>query len=370
MTENKLFYYPNASFTNAQLPLLKGAALYFDKLVILDPVGASWATIGVDHVARNAWRLLKAWGIHPGNADLVRHARYTFRARRATQWRSGRILLAGDAAHQMPPFLGQGLNSGIRDAANLAWRLALVATGSATPDLLDDYVSERRDQAETIVRESVGMGGIICMTDPEEAARRDELIRASRDHLSLRTNWPLTTGTREGDSAAGNLALQARVAVDDVVCMLDEVLEPGRFLLLGADDNPLAVVNAALEKGGRSLGWVGAHFGITGWGDVDGNCARWFDTLGARVVLIRPDFHVFGRAACRRPAPLGDAVEGLTMFPDKVDVHAHFIPEEYRVSPPCGATRPGSRSGPIVIGASGAPGGPSLVALGGHAGPV
>jgi hypothetical protein len=244
-----------------------------------------------------AWDLLRPWGFDPSNSDLTRHARYTFRARWATQWRSGRILLAGDAAHQMPPFLGQGLNSGIRDAANLAWRLALVAKDAAPPDLLDDYVSERRDQAETIVRESVGMGGIICMTDPEEATRRDELIRANRDHMNLRTNWPLTTGTlRQGDSAAGNLALQARVAVDDVVCMLDEVLEPGRFLLLGADDDPLALVNPALANGWRSLGGVGAHFGTTGWGDVDGNYARWFDTLGARVVLIRPDFHVFGSA--------------------------------------------------------------------------
>jgi hypothetical protein len=63
MTGHNLFYYPYASFTNAQLPLLKVAALYFDKLVILDPVGASWHTIGADHVARDAVRLLKTAGI-------------------------------------------------------------------------------------------------------------------------------------------------------------------------------------------------------------------------------------------------------------------------------------------------------------------
>jgi 2-polyprenyl-6-methoxyphenol hydroxylase-like FAD-dependent oxidoreductase len=245
-----------------------------------------------------AWELLRPWGFDSTNSDLTRHARYTFRARWATQWRSGRILLAGDAAHQMPPFLGQGLNSGIRDAANLSWRLALVAKDAATPDLLDDYVAERRDQAEAIVRESVWMGGIICLTDPEEAARRDELIRANREHtMTLRTSWPLTTGTlREGDSVAGTLALQARVGADGVVDMLDGVSEPGRFMLIGADADPLPDLDPTLADRWRSLGGVGAHFGTTGWADVDGDYGRWFDTLGARVVLIRPDFHVFGTA--------------------------------------------------------------------------
>jgi len=199
----------------------------------------------------------------------------------------------------MPPFLGQGLNSGIRDAANLAWRLALVANGSATPDLFDDYVAERRDQAETIVRQSVGMGELICTTDVDEAARRDEFIRANRQHMmALQTSWPLTTGTlREGDAFAGTLALQARVGANDVVGMLDEISEPGRFLLLGADDDPLPALDPSLADGWGSVGGVGAHFGTAGWVDVDGDYGRWFDTLGARVVLIRPDFHVFGTAA-------------------------------------------------------------------------
>jgi 2-polyprenyl-6-methoxyphenol hydroxylase-like FAD-dependent oxidoreductase len=241
------------------------------------------------------WELLRPWGFDPSNSDLTRHARYTFRGRWATQWRAGRILLAGDAAHQMPPFLGQGLNSGIRDATNLAWRLALVAKGSAPADLLDDYVVERRDQAETIVRQSVRMGGIICTTDPEEAARRDELLKINGHRMGVvRTSWPLDTGTMRDDSAAGTLALQARVGVGGVVAMLDDVSEPGRFMLIGADGDPLDGLDPVLGGAWRSLGGVGVHFGTNGWIDVDGKYSRWFDTLGARVVLIRPDFHVFG----------------------------------------------------------------------------
>jgi 2-polyprenyl-6-methoxyphenol hydroxylase-like FAD-dependent oxidoreductase len=243
------------------------------------------------------WELLRPWGFDPSNSDLIRHARYTFRGRWATQWRAGHILLAGDAAHQMPPFLGQGLNSGIRDATNLAWRLALVATGSSPADLLDDYVVERRDQAETIVRASVRMGGIICTTDPEEAVRRDEFLKKNGDRMGVaRTSWPLVTGTMRDDFAAGTLALQARVGIDGVVGMLDDVSEPGRFMLIGADGDPRDGLDPALADAWRSLGGVGMYFGNNGRIDVDGKYGRWFDTLGARVVLIRPDFHVFGTA--------------------------------------------------------------------------
>jgi flavoprotein hydroxylase len=242
------------------------------------------------------WELLRPWGFSPSNSELTRHARYTFRGRWATQWREGRILLAGDAAHQMPPFLGQGLNSGIRDATNLAWRLALVAKGSASADLLDDYVAERRDQAETIVRESVRMGGIICTTDPDEAACRDELLKTNGHRVGIaRTNWPLRAGTFRADAGAGGLALQARVGVGGLVGMLDEVCAPpGRFLLLGADRDPADVLDPTVAAGWRSLGGMSLHFGPWGYSDVDGKYRKWFDTLGARVVLVRPDFHVFG----------------------------------------------------------------------------
>jgi 2-polyprenyl-6-methoxyphenol hydroxylase-like FAD-dependent oxidoreductase len=246
-----------------------------------------------------AWALLRPWGFELVNSEMTRHAHYTFRARWATRWRAGRIVLAGDAAHQMPPFLGQGLNSGIRDAANLAWRLALVA-GDAAPDaLLDDYATERCDQVATIVAETVAMGELICTTDAQDAARRDERLKSNSHRLGVaRTSWPLRTGTFRGDSGAGTLGVQGRVGIGSRVGLLDDVYgESGRFMLIGADGDPVAGLDPALAAGWRSLGGVVVHFGPAGCADVDGMYSGWFDALGARVVLVRPDFHVFGTSA-------------------------------------------------------------------------
>ena len=78
----------------------------------------------------NAWKLLQPWDITPENATLERFALYTFRARWAENWRKGRVIIAGDAAHLTPPFMGQGMCSGLRDSANLAWKLDLILRGT------------------------------------------------------------------------------------------------------------------------------------------------------------------------------------------------------------------------------------------------
>ena len=93
----------------------------------------------LDELESRAWELLEPWDVRPDNATVERRAVYTFAARFAERWRCGRVLLAGDAAHQMPPFAGQGMCAGIRDAANLAWKLDHVLTGAAPDALLDTY---------------------------------------------------------------------------------------------------------------------------------------------------------------------------------------------------------------------------------------
>ncbi|MFE0418457.1 bifunctional 3-(3-hydroxy-phenyl)propionate/3-hydroxycinnamic acid hydroxylase MhpA [Streptomyces tendae] len=130
-------------------------------------------TVDELNTEETAWRLLAAWDLDPGNCDLERHAVYTFQARWAHTWRAGRLLLAGDAAHLMPPFAGQGMCSGIRDAANLSWKVSLVLDGRADTALLDTYGTERAAHVQRAIDMSVALGKVICVTDPEEAARRD-----------------------------------------------------------------------------------------------------------------------------------------------------------------------------------------------------
>ena len=108
------------------------------------------------------WQRLSRW-ITPEDADLERFAVYTFRSRIATQWRKHRCMIAGDAAHQMPPFMGQGMCAGVRDAANLWWKLSAVLNG-ANPDLLDSYQSEREANARAFIEMSVNLGRLINQT--------------------------------------------------------------------------------------------------------------------------------------------------------------------------------------------------------------
>jgi 3-(3-hydroxy-phenyl)propionate hydroxylase len=127
--------------------------------------------------------LLRPW---TGRGDLdgleiIRSASYTFRARLASRFRAGRVFLLGDAAHLTPPFIGQGLAAGLRDADNLAWKLARVLTGRAGPDLLASYETERRPHARALIKKAVRVGW--AMTggqDRAAAVRRIALAAAVR----------------------------------------------------------------------------------------------------------------------------------------------------------------------------------------------
>ncbi|WP_426574910.1 bifunctional 3-(3-hydroxy-phenyl)propionate/3-hydroxycinnamic acid hydroxylase [Aquihabitans sp. McL0605] len=166
-----------------------------------------------------AWKLLEPWAITPADATLERHAVYRFQARWAEHWHAGNVLLAGDAAHQMPPFAGQGMCSGLRDAANLAWKLDLVLTGTSSPDLLDAYEVERTDNVRAVIDFSMELGRVICITDPAEAAERDTLMAGGVDGDAVAAPPPLpgVTGglVHDGDPLHGLLFAQGRVTDPD-----------------------------------------------------------------------------------------------------------------------------------------------------------
>jgi 2-polyprenyl-6-methoxyphenol hydroxylase-like FAD-dependent oxidoreductase len=247
-----------------------------------------------------AWRLLAPWGMTPDTASLERHAVYTFQARWVDRWRSGRLLLAGDAAHQMPPFAGQGMCSGIRDAANLAWKLDLVLRGLAPGALLDTYPTERISQIRQVIQFSIELGKVICVSDPAEAAARDAaMVAAAKDRGPTP---PLPTPAigpgllLEGDPLAGHLCLQAEVRHGGAAGRFDDVVGRG-FTLLSPAGDPASFLPSDLAAFFASLGGRSAHVAPGGpVDDVNGTYARWFADKGVAVVLQRPDFHIFGTA--------------------------------------------------------------------------
>jgi len=255
--------------------------------------------------AETAWQLLAPWDITPHNATLERHALYTFRARWAESWRDGRFLLAGDAAHQMPPFAGQGMCAGVRDAVNLAWKLDLVLSGQAEESLLDSYTSERLPHVQSTIQFSVDLGRIICISDPEAANMRDEAMIAARQQAAqgepLPTFSPGPGIFLEGDPLAGHMFMQREVAregsrglFDDLVgrgfCLNSTVGDPARHL--SPDDQAFFTsIGGQLVSISSSKDEHADHVI-----DLSGAYTEWFADHSCAVVLTRPDWAIYGTA--------------------------------------------------------------------------
>lgn len=254
----------------------------------------------LNHEAR-AWELLAPWDVHPGNARLERHAVYTFQARVARRWQVDRTFLAGDAAHQMPPFAGQGMCAGLRDAANLAWKLDLVLDGRAAPAILATYDDERRPSAVAAVDFSIELGKVICVPDPAEAAARDEAMSAAYDGgISDAPDLPgIEAGLiATGAPLAGELFPQGRVGGR----WFDDVHGVGWRLV--TVDRDATGLDPALVDWLTTIG--GAVVDVT---DSTEDLAAWFGAHDLRWALQRPDFHLFGTAT--DPAGAAALVEDL-----------------------------------------------------------
>ena len=260
-------------------------------------------TIEALNTAETAWKLLARWDITPDNATLERHTVYTFRGSWAERWRDGRVFLVGDAAHLMPPFLGQGLCAGMRDALALSWRLAASADG-AVPDLLfDSYGPERSGHVQEIIHQAVELGRLICMLDPGEVAQRDERMKKALKDPALAVKPPPEPRLGDGgaylssDPHAGYLSVQGRVRHGEREGLFDDVVGGGWQLLLQGEAG-LGGDHCSVREAARALGAVVADFSPSGdTVDLEGTYASWFARLGADAVLVRPDFYVFGTSA-------------------------------------------------------------------------
>ncbi len=243
---------------------------------------------------------------------LERHTVYQFQARWTREWRRGRILLAGDAAHLMPPFLGQGMCSGIRDAYDLAWKLGMVLDGVADEGLLDTYGSERLPHVQYFIDRSVELGRVICVTDPEQASARDrELKAAAAAGPGLSDRSPPAPRLRPGvlatgNPAAGRLSVQSRLAIGGRLGLLDDLVGRGWMVLSTADafpDLPPSVSDLVQKLDMKVLKIDGRDRPGTGAIDVDGRYVEWFGELGVDTVVVRPDFYVYSAMPVEQLTP-------------------------------------------------------------------
>jgi len=265
-----------------------------------------------------AWAFLEPWDVRPDNATMVRHAGYRFRARWATRWHQGRLFVAGDAAHQTPPFAGQGMCAGLRDAANLAWKLDYALGHPAAAALLGTYDTERIPQAAAVIEVATELGRVICIPDVEEARARDEQMAPMVPSGGSTPAPPMpgiSGGVLTDSPPAGELFIQSRVRVAGTEGRLDDVVGPGWHLV--AVGRPVEL-DDSLAGWFESIGGRTVTIGST-VEDVEGRYGRWFADHGVAAVLERPDFAVYGTAvdeedAARLVARLRDqlaAFEGV-----------------------------------------------------------
>jgi len=286
-------------------------------------------------------RMLSQLVPHPDRVDIIRHRVYTHHSRIAGAFRKGRLMLAGDAAHLMPVWQGQGYNSGIRDAANLGWKLAAVVNGHADDALLDTYDVERRKHARAMIDLSTLVGRVISPTNRRVAALRDRVIHAAsvvptlkRYILEMRFK-PMPRYTEgavvhagEEASPTGTLFIQPRVDTrDEQNVLLDDVIGPG-FAVLCWSNNPRAFLGDDVFDRWKALGatfvaarpmtqlhWPGHDDpDVIIVGDRTGALKSWFDTNTDSVLFLRPDRCIAGACIAQRAPDLSASLFKVLCF--------------------------------------------------------
>lgn len=288
-------------------------------------------------------RMLARMVPHPDRVDVIRRRVYTHHSRIAGEFRRGRLLLAGDAAHLMPVWQGQGYNSGIRDAANLGWKLAAVVSGRAGDKLLDTYDMERRKHARAMIDLSTMVGRVISPTNRRVAGARDLLVRSAsivptlkRYVLEMRFK-PMPryehgavvhANPGRADSPVGTLFIQPRVDTrDQQDVLLDDVLGPW-FAVLCWNNNPRKILGETAFANWKALGarffalrpatqlhWTGHDDpDVVVVGDRRGDLKSWFDIHAESVLFLRPDRCIAGACIAQRAPDLSAALfDALTL---------------------------------------------------------
>ena len=234
------------------------------------------------------WPMIARW-LGPQDARPERAAVYTFHSVVQEGWRKGRLLLAGDSCHQTPPFLGQGMCAGMRDAANLAWKLAAVVKGNAPDTLLDSYESERLPHVRAFIELAVRLGAVLQETDRDAARARDRRFAAGAEMFDY-PQPQLGPGCRlDALPPVGTIFPQPRLG--DGRLMDDAIGQ--RFAVVGEAALLDGLQTDAVLLPGVGLEWLASH--------------------EKRAAILRPDRYVFAVASDR--TELVDAVAALPVRP-------------------------------------------------------
>jgi 3-(3-hydroxy-phenyl)propionate hydroxylase len=260
-----------------------------------------------DFPEEELWPLLKRW-IGPEDGRIWRSAAYRFHGLVASEWRRGRIFLAGDAAHMTPPFMAQGMAKGMRDALNLAWKLTSVIRDGADNRLLDTYEQERKPHVTATTESAMQLGRVICERDPQRAAERDARLLAEQGGVVktiLRQDLipGLSSGLVDrGTPGAGSILPQPMVQTDRFTGRLDDVTgSTVRAVAVEqlAPDERAAVLEALAPLGGVlvQLGESGGREGpLVEAREDDDLLGSWLHAVGRRIAIARPDHYVYGTA--------------------------------------------------------------------------
>ena len=291
----------------------------------------------------------------PDRIELIRSRVYTHNARLAGRFRQGRVLLAGDAAHIMPVWQGQGYNSGMRDASNLAWKLSLVIKGLANDRLLDSYELERRDHAKAMIDLSVLAGHVLAPPKRWQGTLRDGVSwllnyvpPVKRYFVEMRFK-PMPQYSRgalivpsEKGSPVGKMFIQPKVLTDaGATVLLDEVIgENFAFIAWGCD--PTWGLTTAQIAQWKTLGTrfiqvlpdvqlrapSDAGNDVIRVGDSTGRLREWFARGSSSIALLRPDRFLAGLAT---PQTLGKACNELALALN-VQPHIQMTPAVSKVA--------------------------------------
>lgn len=234
------------------------------------------------------WELLKPW-VTPEQATLIRFKLYNFKSLISQKWRQDRILIAGDAAHVMPPFMGQGMCAGFRDALNLSWKISGVLSGQYNDEILESYFEERSPHVNDVIELSMFLGKVICVSDPTEAQQRDQAFFDGV--VPPPPNFPdLTQGILAKNpkfnpqQIAGQLSPHSILQCGAVQKRLDDLIS-GQFALLTlnqtiplSSSDQLQIISLQDEQSK----------------DIQQVITQFMQQHQIQAMLVRPDFYIFG----------------------------------------------------------------------------